>query len=153
MAPNQLRDLKLGSFCSVSSAECGWKSNLVWLLCKKNIVRETFLWLPFCSKLTKRLEIRVVWFRSRCRMWFYTKFSLVAMQKKKNCCLGNILMAAILLQINSETWNYIYLVQFQLISLFSVHKSFRNVPFILFQCGKKRQRGVDFALQLPQHCF
>ena len=32
-------------------------------------------------------------------------------------------------------------------------ESVRNALFNLVQCGNKRQKGVDFAPQLPQHCF
>ncbi len=54
MAPNQLRDLKLGSFCSVSSIECGFTPNLGCLLCKKPVAKETFFALPFCSNAERR---------------------------------------------------------------------------------------------------
>ena len=53
-APNQLRDLKLGSFCSVSGAECSFTWNLAWLLCKKTVARETFFAMPFCSDAETR---------------------------------------------------------------------------------------------------
>ncbi len=68
--------IRLGFRCRM------WFSpNLAWLLCKKLVTGEIFLWLPFCSKSTLRLEIRFIWFTFRCRMWFWTKFTLVTVQK------------------------------------------------------------------------
>ncbi len=96
-----LKELKWGSFCSVSGVECGWIPNLAWLLCQKKL-------LP-----------------------------------------GKYSYGCHFAQINLETWNYVCLVQFQLISLFAVHKRFRNIPFILFQCGKKRQRGWTLHCSCP----
>ena len=38
--------------------------------------------------------------------------------------------------------------------LFYVHQKYHIYAlFNLVQCGNKRQRWVDFAPQLPQHCF
>ncbi len=54
---------------------------------------ETFFWLPFCSKSTSVLQIKLIWLGFRCRMWFYTKFILVTTQRIH--CQGNILLAAI----------------------------------------------------------